>query len=189
MTNGNILRRTLAELGSMGALLVSGTFGWLGCDTATGLSDDERLIQTESLVYELHPDWIGLSAEIPYTFTNRTGRTVYLGNCNGAFSILLEREDEDGWKTAWAPWRQTCLSSPIVIEAHTVFHDTLHVWGAPADGTNVSPHFDQDDPSSVYRIVWGTGLWSYDESGPPFGTLIRLDWRVSNRFTLQREAG
>jgi hypothetical protein len=38
MTNGKILRPTLAELGSTGALLLSATFGWMGCDTPTGLS-------------------------------------------------------------------------------------------------------------------------------------------------------
>jgi hypothetical protein len=125
MTNGKILRLTLARLRSTGALLVSATFAWLGCDSATGPSDDQRLIQTESSAYQLQRKGIALTTEIPHTFTNRTGRTVYLSNCNGAFSILLEREDEDRWKTAWAPWRQTCLSPPIVIEANTVFHDTL----------------------------------------------------------------
>jgi len=189
MTNGKVPKPTLAELVSGTALLVSGTLGWLGCDTATGLSDDERLIQTESLVYELRAGGIGLSVAIPYTFTNRTGRTIYLGNCNGGFSRYLEREDQGGWTIAWSPFIQDCISPPIVIEANTVFHDTLHVWGAPADSNNVSPHFDQDDPSSVYRIVWGTGFASFDSNARPFGQLMKFDWRVSNRFTLQREAG
>jgi hypothetical protein len=179
ITNERTFGLTLARLASGGALLVPATFAWLGCDSATGPSDDQRLIQTESPAYQLQRKGIALTAEIPYTFTNRTGRTVYLGNCNGAFSILLEREDEDGWKTAWAPWRQTCLSPPIVIEANTVFHDTLYVWGAPADSTNISPHFDQDEPSRVYRIVWGTGLWFN-------AVLINRNWRISNRFTLRK---
>ena len=186
MTKGKILRRKGTQLGSGGALLVSATVGWLGCDTATGLSDDERFIQTESLVYELQPDWIGLRTEIPYTFTNRTGRTIYLVNCRGAFSIHLERQDEGAWKAAWSPVIPACLSPPIAIEKNTVFHDTLHVWGAPPDSSHYAPNFDLDDPSGVYRIVWGTGLTSFDANAYPFGPLITLDWRVSNRFTLQR---
>ena len=186
MTDGRTLGFRWPQLRSRGVLFVSVTLGYLGCYTITGLSDEERLIQTESLVYELQPDWIGLRTEIPYAFTNRTGRTIYLVNCNGAFSIHLEREDGEGWRTAWSPIRAACLSAPIVIEENAVFHDTLHVWGAPPDSTNWSPNFDIDDPSGVYRIVWGTGVGSYDEDASPHGPLIMLEWRVSNRFTLQR---
>ncbi len=186
MTNGKILRLTLAQLGSVGTLVVSITFGLLGCDAATGIRDDERLLQTESLVYELQPDWIGLRTEIPYTFTNRTGRTIYLVNCNGVFSAHLERENEGEWKIAWSPVIPLCLSSPIVIDQNTVFHDTLHIWGAPPDSIHHGPNFDLADPSGVYRIVWSTGLTSFDANAQPFGPMIKLDWRVSNRFTLQR---
>lgn len=184
--NRTTLKLMLARLGSRKGLLLSGTIAWLACYATTGLSDDERLLQTESFVYDLQPDWIGLRTEIPYTFINRTGRTIYLVNCNGVFSRYLERENEGEWKIAWSPLIPSCLSSPIAIEENAVFHDTLHVWGAPPDSVNQGPNFDLADPTGVYRIVWGTGLTSFDAYAQPFGPLIKLDWRVSNRFTLRR---
>ena len=42
------------------------------------------LLRTTSAVYELQTDVSGdLTARVDYTFTNRTGATVYIVNCNG----------------------------------------------------------------------------------------------------------
>ena len=46
--------------------------------------------------------------------------------------------------------------------------------------------FDADDPSGTYRIVWSGALSSYDENGAPFGDVIPLKARISNRFALSR---
>jgi hypothetical protein len=167
-------------------LVVAAALGGLGCETSTGLdSDREHLIQTESLEYEFQPDWIGLRVEIPYVFTNRTGRQVYLVNCNGAFALHLEREDNGSWRAAWAPVIEDCLSPPIVIPRNTTFVDTLRVWGAPP-GSNAGPQFDVEDPSGLYRIVWDDALSSFQDDSYPFGPQIPLDARISNRFTIRR---
>ena len=159
----------------------------LACDTFYGPSDNgDPLIQTDALEYQLTPDWVGLRVEIPYTFTNRTGDRVYLVNCNGSFSIHLEREQDGEWKHAWSPVHNLCLSPPIVVEPNGTFSDTLNVWGAPPDSLHIGPSFDVADPSGVYRIVWGTGLWSFQSDTLPFGPLIPLEWRISNHFTLRR---
>jgi hypothetical protein len=152
----------------------------------TGLeSDSDRLIQTESLEYQFQPDWIGLRVEIPYVFTNRTGRRVYLVNCNGAFALHLERENEGAWRSAWGPALEDCLSPPIVIRRNATFADTLRVWGAPP-GSNTRPQFDVNDPSGTYRIVWDHALSSFQADRYPFGPQIPLDARISNRFTIRR---
>ena len=156
----------------------------LGCDAATGLArDGERLIQTESLAYDLRSDGLGLGVEIPYVFTNRTGAEVYLVNCGGAFALRLEWHVEGVWRTAWAPILTLCLSPPIVIESNATFGDTLHVWGAPP-GSNYHPQFEVGDPSGTYRIVWGDALSSCQDH-LPFGPQIPLESRISNQFTVR----
>ena len=177
------------------ALTVAISVAWLGCDTATGITyDGTPLLQTESLEYELRSDGIGLSAEIPYVFTNRTGRPVYIVNCRGYFLLHLEKEVDGEWTFAWGPGVNACLSDPIVVEANETFIDTISVWGTPPDRINTGPNFHVDDPDGVYRIVWDDALSSFTEDAPPvqddvfspFGPQIPLEWRISNRFTLRR---
>ncbi len=177
--------RWLARHPGLAALTATCIFS-LGCDTLDWLGpEDERLIQTEELEYQLTPDWVGLSVEIPYTFTNSTGRRVYLPNCNGSFGIRLIREQDGEWITAWAPIRPACASPPIVIEPGATFANTLRAWGAPPDSTNWGPNFDLDDPSGTYRIEWSRPHFSYDANAPSSGTVLPFKARVSNRFSLR----
>ena len=167
-------------------LVLAASLAGLGCESSTGLArDSERLIQTESLAYDLRSDGLGLGVEVEYVFTNRTGAPVYLVNCRGAFGLRLEREAEDGWRPAWGPIINQCLSAPIVIESNATFVDTLQVWGAPP-GSNTFPQFDVQDPSGTYRIVWEDALSSFQDDLFPFGPQIPLEARISNRFTLRR---
>ena len=160
--------------------------GALGCDTYTGLERDaEHPIQTDALEYELDSDGFGLYVEIPYVFTNRSGGTVYLVNCNGGFGLHLEREENGAWQYAWGPVLTMCLSPPILIASNATFADTLHV-RAGSFGSNSFPQFDVDDPSGTYRIVWTAALSSFDANSYPFGEQIPLEYRVSNRFTLRK---
>ena len=160
-------------------LMVAVCLGGLACEDSTGLSlESEPLIQTDSPEYRLQPYGAGWRVQIPYTFTNRTGRTVYLANCNGGFGLHLDRDDNGTWRTAWSPVLLLCLSPPIVIGRHARFTDTLCVQGA-RPGTDVRPEFDLDDPSGTYRIVWDA---AYSSSGPD----IPLEARISNRFVLRR---
>jgi len=152
----------IVQSGLRTLLAVLPALGCMGCEDSTGLSNDShRLIQTGALEYNLEWDGIGFKTEIPYTFSNRTRKTIYLTNCGGQFGLYLERKADTGWerkiatawKVAWAPVINDCLSEPIVIEKGATFFDTLWVWGA-LPGHNVSPTFDVEDPSGTYRIVW-----------------------------------
>ncbi len=174
-------------LGCMIVLAVS--LGGLGCEDSTGLDrDSDRLIQTEATEYDLQWDGLGLTVDIPYVFTNRTGGTVYLVNCNGGFGLHLERKANLGFRPAWWPVLRNCLSAPIVIENNDTFVDTLRVWGAPPGG-NISPEFDVDDPSGTYRIVWDDALSSFNGYLYPFGEQIPIEARISNWFTLRKASG
>lgn len=153
-----------------------------GCDPSTGVSrEGEHLLQTDRPTYDLLSDGRWLRAEIPYTFTNRTGAPVYLANCRGGFALRLEREEGDGWVTAWSPILLMCLSPPIVIDDGVEFVDTLVVSGA-LPGENAAPAFDVEDPSGTYRIVWEAALSSYDKDDYPFGSQLPLEDRTSNRL-------
>lgn len=74
---------------------------FVGCDTFTEPGDEKGpVIRTDSLEYHLIPRWGGLRVDIPYTFDNRTGRRVFLVNCNDLFSILLQREQDGEWRVS-----------------------------------------------------------------------------------------
>lgn len=146
--------------------------------------DEELLLQTDRLAYDLDRDDLGFETEIPYAFTNRTGAAVYLVNCGGAWALRLDRKVGNGWEQAWGPVIPSCLSPPIVIEAGEVFSDTLRVWGS-RPGRDAHPQWDVADPSGTYRIVWVAALSSFEDR-VPFGPQIPLEHRVSNAFHLKR---
>ena len=126
--------------------------------------------------------WYG--TEIPYSFTNRTGSKVYLVNCEGRFDLGLEVQESGEWVLAWSSVSGLCLDAPIVIEPGEVWETTLEVIGCTSGGS-CAPRLDTTRITSApVRIVWGTGLSSYD-SAYPFGELIPLEERVSNSFTLR----
>src|SRR5688572_4121268 len=68
---------------------------------------------------------LGYAAEIPYTYTNRSGDSVYLVNCNGDVSPSIERLVGDQWQAVWQPATNACLSPPVVIANGASYSDTL----------------------------------------------------------------
>lgn len=152
----------------------------VGCDSPLSVSDP--LLVTDEPSYVVRFDGLGWGAEIPYTFTNRTGASVYLVNCNGSFGLLLERWEDGQWKTAWSPVMPDCLSPPIVIADGQTFPSTVHMWGA-VPGTNHYPQLDGGNPGGTYRIVWINALSSFQDH-LPFGEQIAREYRVSNAFEL-----
>jgi len=123
--------------------------------------------------------------QIPYSFTNRTGSKVYLENCRGSFSIFLQTKEDGEWSYTWSPVLPACLSPPIVIEPGEVYATILDLGGCTSGGS-CGPTLDLARVTSApARIVWGTGLSSYDADRHPFGELIPLEERVSNSFRLE----
>ncbi|MBC8145727.1 MAG: hypothetical protein H7X80_09075, partial [bacterium] len=75
----------------------------------------------------------GYAAVIPYTYTNRSGDSVYLVNCNGDVSPSMEQFIEGQWKKVWQPATNGCLSRPVVIAPGASYSDTLHMGVQPHD--------------------------------------------------------
>ena len=160
-----------------------------GCETTVPKAADSTALVTDGASFPLEREGGGGGHEwyrgrIPYTFTNRTGSRVYLPNCRGGFDISLEVEEAGRWLHAWSPILLDCLSPPIVIEPDEVYETTLRVGGC-ASGGNCGPRLDLPRITSApVRILWGTGLSSYDPDAHPSGELIPLEERVSNSFRL-----
>lgn len=152
------------------------------CDSPT--KSEIPMLLTENASYDLVADSKGWSAEISYTFTNRTQGTVYrLLRCGGGSAWILEQYVDGVWELAWGPFLNSCLSSPIEIARGATFIDTLNVWGLQP-GEYTSPPLGSHDPNGTYRIVWHEALSSIESDDFPLGPQISLEARTSNSFEL-----
>ena len=159
----------------------------LGCELTTPEVKDTALV-TDGTSFRLDTVTVGGNlwylGEIPYSFTNRTGSTVYIPNCRGSFIVSLEMQESGERVRAWTAIPPLCLSAPIVIESSEVWETTLTVGGCVVG--NCAPRIRLPRTAFTrYRIVWHEALSSYDPNGPPWGERIPLEERVSNRFTLR----
>lgn len=160
-----------------------------GCNSPSAPRPPNELenpaIVTDSSAYTLVSENGGLGVTIHYVFTNQTSGPVYVENCHGEFSQVLQRWSGSAWVPAWNPALLDCQSAPIVINAGESFSTQLPVWGAPL-GANTGPQWEVANPSGWYRLVWGDALSSYDPNAGSAGKLIPLDVRTSNSFELRR---
>lgn len=144
-------------------------------------------IQTDQLEYTLHETENGLETSISYQFTNQTGRTVYVVNCNGGSSIVLEKQVDGEWVGVLAPPMLACLSPPIVIQPGETHAGELRTLGRPSAA--LLPGSSIDEIEGTYRLHWSALVHSYDASrgNSGFGDPVPLAAKVSNSFTLRVE--
>jgi hypothetical protein len=128
-------------------------------------------ITTDRSQYELRPGRYGPETTIVTTFTAPADKTVYLMNCNGAFSIGLERRVENEWTNAWTSEINGCASQPIVIRAGQSYTGTATVVSREEISRPV--------PAGTYRAVWYGVFTSYDPHERAMGTELPLEQRVS----------
>jgi hypothetical protein len=120
---------------------------------------------------------------IPYTYTNRTGDTVYLTNCNGDVSPSLQRRVGGAWEGWWYPVMNECLSPPVVIAPGAVYRDSLDVMIGEQD-REVYDVLVESRALDV-RLDWQQALTSFSARKYPFGPQLPIEQRVSNAFTLR----
>lgn len=168
-----------------GVLAIAGLA--IGCDGGATAPEGhgDAPLQTDRLVYEMQRDSLdNLRVEIPFTYHNGTGKTVYLVNCNGSVPPSLQKLEEGQWVDAWSPVMLLCLSQPIQVAPDAVYEDTLRVFAAP-QGSNAGPQLEVSGPDGTYRLVWHVPVHDYDFSDPPSGTPLALENRISNNFELR----
>jgi hypothetical protein len=70
-----------------------------------------------------------LSVSVPFTYTNRTGKTVYAARCYGeAPSPVFEKLIDGDWASGGSVDVSRCLGDPIVIKpGETYTHGDLRV--------------------------------------------------------------
>jgi hypothetical protein len=129
---------------------------------------------------------LGLEGEIPFSYTNTTGETVYVVNCNEFVPPMLEKQEGDMWVPAWGAAVPDCLDPPIVIQPGETYGDTLSIFSAHAD-RNMVPIFEVEDVEGIYRLVWPDVVYNYDMNRPGFGDPLPVQARISNRFVLRVE--
>lgn len=142
-------------------------------------------IQTDRLEYRVRRTGQGQEVNIPFTYTNETGRTVYVVNCNGQAPPYLEKQVDGQWVLAWAPVVPSCLSHPIEIRPGATYTDTLRVFaGRPK--SNTYPQFVVERVTGTYRLVWSGLVHDYDANrSQGFGEPVPEAGRISNSFLLK----
>jgi hypothetical protein len=178
-------RRTLRlrSLALLGASVLLGA-----CDASPTLTEPdapEPLLQTGALDFVLEPT-SGEAHEvvIPYAFTNRTGAAVSIQNCDGVFSLGLERQTSDGWVRSWSSTLVLCQSTPIVIAPGETYHDFVTVRAAPPTARS-GMEIPLESAEGVYRIVWDRPLTDFQPGSPESGIVLAKEQRVSNAFTME----
>jgi len=176
----------MRESGRHGPRVTPTVFLTLFLGACGGVPDVERdlgpLVQTSELRYRIERHDVGYRVDIPYSFRNETGDTVFLDHCAGDVRPLLQVQRGDLWVDAWFPFRWECGGAPIRIEPGGRFGDTLRVIGAPP-GSNVLPAFVFEEVEGVYRLLL------FQARAVPLGPdtvpgRIETGLRVSNPFVL-----
>src|SRR5690606_7265231 len=106
--------------------------------------------------------------DVAFRYTNDTGQTTSIVNCNGGLNTSLEKHVDGTWEQFYDPALLMCLSPPIHIAARETYEGTARIHGA-LPGRNAAPEFASADLDGEYRLVWGSLVHDYDENRPGFG--------------------
>jgi hypothetical protein len=148
------------------------------------LSPEGAPVVMSAGTYTLKRTPSGWKGELPFTFSNGTGRTVSLVNCNRAYSLWLEKQVADDWVLAWQPVFPMCLSPAIRIAPDGAREDVARI-SAGHRGSNVYPQFEVTEIDGTYRLVIGGAFWNYNHDGPPWGEPLPLEHRISAPFEIR----
>jgi hypothetical protein len=139
-------------------------------------------IRTDSDAVPIACDEYGCRAEVPFTFTNRTGEVVYfLPVCS-----QVQRLETDGWEGVSSGYFcALALPAPVVLqpgESHSSRVPFLGVpLGVPTD------RLRRELLPGTYRVVHADIFFSFDPRLRPWGEHIPLEHRTSNVFELTRD--
>lgn len=143
-------------------------------------------LQTDRASYRLDTTSRGHQLDIDFTFTNPTGRRVYVPTCRTPHPPGLEKWQNGAWVRAYSPVVLECLGPPLVIEPGAAYAGTLSIHAGRA-GTRQYPQFQVESIPGTYRLVWNVlGNWAPDGPEPGLGTPLPLEQRVSNNFRIER---
>lgn len=123
------------------------------------------------------------SGAVTATFTNPLPDTAFVVNCNGFSMVFLEKLVNTSWVTVWSPVIPACLSPPIVIKPGAQRATGVYVFAA-AKGSRVGAMpIGTDTVPGIYRLEFQDYVSPYRDTFP-FGTVLPLSQRVTNRFRI-----
>lgn len=166
---------TVIKSSVLGALLAG-----LACHSDP-LSPRGPQLLVNSSALELRREGNYLRSEVPFTYTNRSRRTLALHGCNPPGPPDLEWWDGTEWRLTFqrVEMLMLCLSPPFLIAPGTTLTETLSIFVSdpidPASGLH--PVWLGPRQRAQYRLVWGLRDAKRE-------TLVPLDQRVSNTFEL-----
>ena len=155
-------------------------------DGFLGIGESDATFRPDGEAFTLTATNAQVRGEIPFSYTNSTGRTIYVQNCNRIVPPVLEKKIDGAWITVWGAAVPQCLSAPIVIRDGDTYRDTLEVVGGFSDG-NVLPKFLAPQIDGTYRMRWENVFWTADHSGYPYNSQIPRDLRTSSEFRIEVE--
>ncbi len=157
----------------------------LACGDPTLPRDLDAPIQTNKLAYELREngDQVQTAEAIEMVFTNRSATPIYIGNCNGAFPVMLQKLEGASWLTIWSPDVTICSSKAIVIAPAGSLTTRVQPQGTYPD-FHWNPQSETQIGHGTYRLIIRWVYSSVDGAGLVTGNQVPQDQRLSNRFRL-----
>lgn len=142
---------------------------------------DTVAFHTDAASYTLTRGAHGYNGRIVAVYVNRTGKPVYIANCNGTSTVTLEKWENGAWRPAYSPPTFLCLSLPMDVPPGGTqqFEVNLADAFARPDGTRAS----EAEVRGQYRAVWQDVVWDLLPDANRT-TQLPLELRHSNVFTL-----
>ena len=141
-------------------------------------------VRTDRARYVMGEGPFGPETKIVTTFTAPKDKPLYLMNCNGQFSIGLQRLEGERWVYAWSVEMNACLSEPIVIPAGGTRAGSMTV-ASGVDALVSSRRTERKVGAGTYRAAWHGLYTSFDVKARPWGEELPLEQRVSAPFTIE----
>jgi hypothetical protein len=150
-----------------------------GCGQASVQpTHDAAVFQTDREAYTpVRTRW-GFEVVILFTYSNTTGDSLYIINCNRILPITLEKRDGDEWRTPVVSAYPACLSEPMVIAPRSQLVDSVRVLAGTAETPDTMI-------AGTYRLVWHGLVRDYHMNRAGAADSIPSARRVSNTFRLR----
>ena len=138
------------------------------------------LLLTDSSEVSAYHRGIGYHANIGFTLTNNTGRTISRAGCGGPGWPSLEKKVNSQWVAAYYPAVLLCRTIPDYSwPPGARFHDVLQ-FAAVERGHNIHPEIRVDSIDGIYRLHW-----SFTEGTEAGAKGARTVEAISNEFAMK----
>jgi hypothetical protein len=154
-------------------------------DRSPLVASDSAALQTSEGRYELQDAGAAWRVRILATFTNRTGRTVFVHTAGGNQPTYhLDRLENGTWTLGFAPVELLIATPPRLIPPGSSQTDTITVLAAkPGRG---EPRFTSATIAGTYRLVYDLyGTETADGVVSNLSDPLPLELRASNPFEIR----